>query len=77
MRFEVVNEQFGFIGKIEERAKMEKALEALLGEIDSLGCIDDDECEYTNTLEISYEYDMDEYKVSDIKAIWKRVKKTL
>ena len=77
MRFEVVNEQFGFVGKIEERAKIEKALESLLKEINSIGCVDDDECDYTNTLEITYGYDMDEYKVSDIKSIWKRVKESV
>lgn len=77
MKFEVVNGQFGFVGKIEERAKMEKAIDALLEEIESLGCIEDDECDYTNTLEITYEYDADEYRVSDIKEIWKRVKRAL
>ncbi len=75
MKFEVVNEQFGFVGKVEERAKMEEAIKALLDEINSLGCIEDDEC--AGKLEITYEYDADEYRVSDIKEIWKRVKKTL
>ena len=73
MRFEVVNGQFGFLGKVEERPNIEKAIELLLNEINSLGCIEDDECD--GRLEISYEYDMDEYNVSNIKDIWKRIKK--
>ncbi|AUR89167.1 hypothetical protein NVP1121O_139 [Vibrio phage 1.121.O._10N.286.46.C4] len=75
MRFEVVNEQFGFIGKVSERPKMEKAIRLLLEEINSLGCIEDSEC--AEVLEISYAYDVDEYKVNDIKSIWRSIKSVI
>lgn len=75
MRLEVVNGQFGFLGKPSERAVIEKAIKAMLNKIESLGCIEDDEC--GSLLEISYEYDMDAYSVSEIKETWKQVKKEL
>lgn len=75
MRFEVVNGQFGFLGEAHERADIERAIAALLTHIESLGCIEDDEC--MGKLEISYEYDMDAYSVKDIHSIWRQVKKTL
>lgn len=75
MKFEVVNGQFGFTGKKEEREKVMQAISALLNEIESIGCIEDDEC--MGKIEITYEYDTDAYTVSDIKQIWREVKKNL
>lgn len=75
MRFEVVNGQFGFLGKTSDRVKIEKAINALLNEINSLGCIEDHE--YMDKIEISYGYDMEAYTVRDIHFIWRKVKKTL
>lgn len=74
MKLDVVNGQVGFVGKLGELIKMERAV-TLLGKELSIGnCIEVFECEYTNTAENNYEYDVEEYTVSQVKEIWRKTK---
>ena len=74
MKFVVSSSQFGFVGKIKERENIELALEKILNVVDSLGCIEDDEDNFLDILEITYGYDMDVYTVQELRDIWKKLK---
>jgi hypothetical protein len=76
MRLQIVNQQVGFTGKVGERVKMELALEALSTEMygfsEAAQCVfTDEDCD---VCEIDFAYDPDEYKVEDIKRIWRDMK---
>ena len=76
MRFEAVNGYYGFVGKPNARAKMEKALKAISKYIGDycLGLLDEDE---DTILEINYGYDTNVYTQQDMKDIWSSIKRSL
>lgn len=77
MKLDTVNGLVTFIGKPSEAAKIEKAVELMAAELEYanpayFGDLEDD-CE----IDYGFAYDMDAYKVDDVKAIWKKVKTAL
>jgi hypothetical protein len=76
MRLQVVNQQAGFTGKVEEKEEMERALELLSKEMYGYvewaqGEFIDEDCD---VCEIDFAYDPNEYKVEDIKRMWRDIK---
>lgn len=74
MKLDTVNGLVTFIGKPSEAAKIEKAAEAMAVELEEaspayFGDLEDD-CE----IDYGFTYDMDAYTVTDVKAIWEKVK---
>tara|TARA_R110000744_G_scaffold337609_1_gene442804 strand:+ start:199 stop:438 length:240 start_codon:yes stop_codon:yes gene_type:complete len=71
-----VNQQVGFTGRVKEEEKMEHALELLSTEMygfaEAAQCVfTDEDCD---VCEIDFSYDPEEYKVEDIRCMWREIK---
>lgn len=77
MKLDTVNGLVTFIGKPSEAEKIEKAAAAMAAELEETKPAYFGDLEDEDEIDFGFAYDMDAYKVEDVKAIWKKVKAAL